>query len=167
MATLTPRFSSVRMLQEYIERAYTPAALSYRKRAAQEAALARELDMWSRHLVRHWSGIQFGDVQRSAAGRRLTVSAPIYLGEITPDAVRVELYANPETQEAPVVGPSGEPVIVHLMTLAERIPGAANAAVYRATIETGRPPWHFTPRVVPYHPEARIPIELALIAWPR
>ncbi len=165
MASLTPRFSSVRMLQDYVERAYVPAALSYRKRAAQEATVARDLDMWSRHLVRHWSGIQFGDVQRSAAGTRLTVSAPLYLGEISPDAVRVELYANPEPQEGPAIGPSGEP-IAHPMTPAEPIPGAANAAVYRATIETARPAWHFTPRVVPFHPEARIPIELALIAWP-
>jgi starch phosphorylase len=28
-----------------------------------------------------------------------------------------------------------------------------------------RPSWHFTPRVVPFHPEARVPIELPLIAW--
>jgi starch phosphorylase len=158
MASLTPRFSSVRMLQEYIERAYVPAALTCRKRAARGAGIASELDAWSRHLERHWPAIRFGKVTRIAHGSQLTVSAPIQLGEIPPDAVRVELYANPERQEEP---------FVRQMASVEPLPNAANAHLYRTTFETGRPGWHFTPRVIPFHPEARIPIELPLIRWER
>ena len=46
----------------------------------------------------------------------------------------------------------------------DRVP---NATVYRATLDTARSPGDFTPRVVPYHCEARIPIEMPLIAWQR
>jgi starch phosphorylase len=158
MASLTPRFSSVRMLQEYVERAYVPAAAACRKRTAHEGGVARDLDTWSRRLERHWSGIRFGDVTRMAGDTHLTVSVPVYLGEIPPEAVRVELYANPEGQEEP---------FVQQMAGAEPVPTAANAHVYRASVETTRPGWHFTPRVVPFHSEARIPIEMPLIAWPR
>ena len=53
------------------------------------------------------------------------------------------------------------------MTPVEPIAGLVNAFIYRATVETVRPAWHFTPRVVPFHPDARVPIELPLIAWQR
>ena len=158
MASLAPRFCSVRMMQEYIESAYVPGATSYRKRAADAGRLARELAAWSRHLARHWQEIRFGEVAAQASGGRLTVSVPVVLGSIDPDSVRVELYADPEADEEPVVRP---------MTPTDPIADAANAAVYRATIETARPAWHFTPRVVPDHPEARIPLEVPLVAWPR
>jgi starch phosphorylase len=44
--------------------------------------------------------------------------------------------------------------------------GQAGAWIYRASVSSARPSWHFTPRIVPHHPEARIPIEAPLIAWP-
>ncbi len=158
MASLAPRFSSVRMLQEYIERAYVSGAASYRRRAADEAAVARTLEQWSRHLEQHWGGIRFGEVTEMGSSGRLSVSVPVSLGAIRPDDVRVELYANPEnTHEA----------VVQLMTPVEAIAGLPNAFIYRVTVETARPARHFTPRVVPFHPDARTPIEISLIAWQR
>ena len=56
---------------------------------------------------------------------------------------------------------------VQQMTPVEPIAGLVNAFIYRTTVETVRPAWHFTPRVVPFHPDARVPIELPLIAWQR
>jgi len=53
------------------------------------------------------------------------------------------------------------------MTAVEPIPHVPNGSMYRATIDTTRPPEHFTARVVPYHSEATIPIENPLIAWQR
>jgi starch phosphorylase len=158
MADLAPRFSSVRMLQEYIERAYLPGASSYRRRAARESGLSQDLENWSRHLEQHWLAIRFGEVTTRANAEQLTVSVPVYLGEIGPDSVHVELYANPEDGQEP---------FVQQMAPVEPIPDAPNASIYRTTVDTARPPGHFTARVVPYHPEARIPIEMPLIAWQR
>jgi starch phosphorylase len=158
MARLAPRFSSVRMLQEYIERAYLPAASSFRRRAAPDTFISQDLDQWARHLRRHWAGIRFGEVTSRANEGRLTVSVPVSLGEIRRDAVRVELYADPEGAEGPVV---------HQMAPVEPVPNLTNGSIYSVTIDTARPAGHFTPRVVPYHPEARIPIECPLIAWKR
>ncbi len=53
------------------------------------------------------------------------------------------------------------------MTPVQLISGQANAFIFSATVETLRPAGDFTPRVVPFHPDARIPIELPLIAWQR
>ncbi len=158
MANLAPRFSSVRMLQEYIERAYVPCASSYRRRTAHDHRVARELERWAQHLEQHWKDIRFGEVTEHATAGQLTVSVPVFLGHIGSDAVRVELYADADDAEDPFVLP---------MTPAELVPDEARAAVYRATVATTRPANHFTVRVVPYHPDARIPVELPLIAWQR
>jgi starch phosphorylase len=158
MASLTPRFSSVRMLQEYVERAYVPCAASFRRRAEADATTARALDRWSHHLARHWRDIRFGELSASAGSGRLSVSVPVFLGAIAPDAVRVELYADHDGDERACARP---------MTCVEPVQGEANAFVYTATVETSRPASHFTPRVVPCHSEACVPIELPLVAWQR
>jgi starch phosphorylase len=158
MASLAPRFSSVRMLQEYVQQVYVPAAAAYRHRIAAEGALARTIDAWSRRLEQQWSSIRFGEMTEAAADGRLSVSVPVFLGEIPPDDVRVELYGDSEATGGG---------IVHPMTQSEPVQGAANAYMYRASIETDRPLGYFTPRVVPCHPEVRIPMELPLITWQR
>jgi starch phosphorylase len=156
MATLTPQFSSVRMLQEYVERAYVPGAAACKRRSARESGIGRELDAWSTHLAQHWDGIRFGAVTETVIDQSLTASVPVDLGEIDPASVRVELFADAEGD--------GEPE-VHEMAPAE--PMAGDGTIYHATFETARPFADFTVRVVPYHPEARVPLELSLIAWQR
>lgn len=158
MASLTPRFSSVRMLQEYIERAYLPGAGLLRERSAQDTRLGAQLAAWARHLADHWPGIHCGEVSASTAGTDLTVSALVNLGGIAPEAVRVEVYADPL---------DGQPAFVCPMVPAEGPPSTAGPVRYHVTIPATRPAEHFTPRVVPAHPGARLPLELPLIAWAR
>ena len=86
------------------------------------------------------------------------MSVPVDLGEIRPGAVRVELYAESEGDEH---------TVVQQMTAVEPIAVAPNAFVYVASLTTARPAADFTVRVVPWHTDARVPLELALIAWQR
>jgi len=156
MAHLTPRFSTNRMVREYVERLYIPAAGLLQQRAAQQSRLARELYQWEQSLRRHWSGIHMGglEVLETPAGREYTV--PVYLGDITPGHIQVQLYAEPV---------QGETDICEVMRQGEAIPGALNGYVYHGTVPAGRAAGDFTPRVVPYHPQAKVPNELALITW--
>jgi hypothetical protein len=105
MAALAPRFSSVRMLQEYIEKAYVPGAALYRRRTAESGAVAQMIEKWSRHLAQHWSDIRFGETTESGGNGRFTLSVPVFLGEIAREEVHVELYANPENGNAAIVQP--------------------------------------------------------------
>jgi starch phosphorylase len=157
MASLTPRFSSVRMLQDYVEQVYVPAAAQQAQRTAGGSAVARDLAAWARHLREHWPAIRFGQPEASTTGRQLTISVPVFLGAIGTHAVRVELYA---------AAHGGEAAMVRAMAPTSP-PDGSGAVVYRATIDTARPATHFTPRVVPYHRDARLPIELPLVAWQR
>ena len=47
------------------------------------------------------------------------------------------------------------------------IRGAINGYIYRATGATSRPPTHFTPRVIPAHLAAGVPLEEHHILWYR
>jgi hypothetical protein len=69
---------------------------------------------------------------------------------LDPDAVLVELYGDPVDGQAAVRAP---------MTRSPSVPGPGDALVYRASVEAGRPAEHFTPRTVPLHPAARVPLE--------
>ena len=60
MARLTPRYSSARMMQEYVEKIYRPAAIAYRKRSADGARLAEELAAWQERLNENWKDLRFG-----------------------------------------------------------------------------------------------------------
>ncbi len=158
MASLAPRFSSVRMLQEYVEQAYLPGAAALRQRASLDNGLARELVAWERHLRQHWHGIRFGQSETGVSEGVTTVAVPVDLGEIRPAAVRVELYAEARGEQ---------PALVLPMAPATQLPTSPNAFVYQAALDGSREASAFTARVVPWHPDARVPLELPLIAWQR
>ncbi|MFW2371935.1 MAG: hypothetical protein ACN4GM_02355 [Gammaproteobacteria bacterium] len=45
------------------------------------------------------------------------------------------------------------------------ISGSVNGYLYQCSLDTQRPYTDFTPRMVAYHPQARIPTENHLILW--
>src|ERR1700676_2965737 len=67
-ARLTPRFSANRVVRQYTDEYYVPAAASYRARAANTAALGKQLTAWTRDLAQHWSGARFGAYHASTGG---------------------------------------------------------------------------------------------------
>ncbi len=112
MAHLTPQFSSHRMLREYVERLYLQAAAATRRRGAQGGQLARALHAWQRQLEAHWHEVHFGELQVNQDNDHWVVHVQVYLGEVSPQAVRVELYADPLEDAAPLreVMAQGEPI---------------------------------------------------------
>jgi starch phosphorylase len=156
LAQLTPRFSSNRMLAEYLDRFYLPAAATHWQRIEDNLPKARELSEWYRGLRHHWGEIHWGNVDSWSEADTQVFSAQVYLGELSPDAVQVQLYA-----DAGVDGPAER----HEMTRDHALAGAAGGFVYVARVRTGRSPGEYTPRVVAHHPAARIPAEASFIHW--
>ena len=157
MSRLAPRFSANRMFREYLERIYVPAANAYTRRAADGARIARDLSRWEAGLEAAWGGIRFGPLDARALDGGWSFRVPVSLGGADAEAVRVELYADPAGESLGVREPMKE--------CAER--DAGGSRVFECAIATTRPASDFTPRVVPYHPEARLPLELPLLAWQR
>jgi starch phosphorylase len=158
MARLAPFFSSNRMLREYVENVYIPATNSFRQRIGRGARLAKEICGWQTALEQHWHYLRFGEVNVRAEDDRWRFEVPVYFGELDPALVSVELYADPLDWQQPVRIP---------MVRGERLLGALNGYVFRGEAPTERPVEHFTPRIMPAHPAASIPLEESHLLWQR
>jgi starch phosphorylase len=158
LAQLTPRFSSNRMLEEYLEQLYVPAAQQYWRRVADDQRVPKELRRWYRELRHHWPEIHWGQVSVERVDGGVGARVQVYLGDLQPDAVSVELYADPAVGS--LVGERHELERDHAMS------GAAGGYVYSGRVRTTRPAADYTPRVVAAHPEVRSPAEVNLIRWP-
>lgn len=158
MSQLAPRFSSNRMLLEYVERLYRPAARAFRGRSADGAALARTLRQWQSALAAGWDKIHFGAVTGERDGDRWRISIPIYLGEIALEAVKVEIYAAAD---------GALPSFCLEMICGAPIAGAAHGYIFSAQVPASRPADDYTPRIRAWHAQAFLPAECALLAWQR
>jgi len=156
MAMLTPRFGATRMVRDYLEQAYLPAATALRRRLAGRAAVATALRQWECRLRRGWKTLHIGAPDVTAAAGGWSFRVPVYLGEVAAGDVRVELYADRagDARPEPIALVRGAPV-----------PGAANGFTYTGRIATARPYADFTVRVVPCHADAQVPVEVPLILW--
>jgi starch phosphorylase len=158
MATLTPRFSANRTVREYTERYYLPLAARYRERAASQGAAGAALLAWSRTLAEHWSQVRFGETHVDRENGMFRYQIHVQLGDVPADAIRVELYADGGDSHGSQRLP---------MARGGRAEGSANGYVFTALVPATRPLSDWTPRVVPDHPGAAVPLEAAQILWAR
>ena len=156
MARLTPQFSSNRMVREYIEKMYLPAAVAYQQRSAQGGEVARQLCQWDESIRHHWHEVHWGNLVVHQQDDGWVFEVQVYLGEVSPELVQAQLYADPADMEIPVC---------EIMLRHTTIPGSVNGYLYRCSLRTRRPYTDFTPRLVAYHPQARIPADNNLILW--
>lgn len=156
MARLTPEYSANRVVRQYTEVHYIPAAGTYKARAEQEGKLGGELLGWQQKLAVDWTRVAFGTLKAESKNGSLNFEVPVYLGGLDPDAVRVELLANGSTGQGPLLKP---------MSRGVQLPG--DGFVYTASVAATRPAGDFTPRVIPYHPNASVPLEASQILWQR
>ncbi|MDY6943599.1 MAG: alpha-glucan family phosphorylase [Pseudomonadota bacterium] len=156
MSELTPRFSTNRMVREYTENYYLPAARAYRERIGDDGRIAAELRQWKSDLSAHWQNIHCGEQNLVVDGESMHFTLPVYLDDLKPEQVRVELFAEPLD--------GAEPEVV-VMEKKDALAGAVNGFLYEASVPVGRPAEHYTARVVPFHPAATVPLEDAHIYW--
>jgi starch phosphorylase len=156
MGRLTPRFSTNRAVREYTDTYYVEAAGRYRARAADRGALGAELLSWRRDVERGIPQARLGTVRVQSEGGSYRFSVDVQLGDLNPEAVKVELYAEPAG--------SGEPER-HPMTRGRKLEDTGYT--FEARVPAVRPAEHYTPRLVPYHPAASVPLETSAIRWQR
>ncbi len=157
MGCLTAEYSSNRMLREYTEAYYLPLAKAYRQRSANPD-IAIGLETWHRELKQHWQQIHFGNVSARTEKDGHHFEVQIYLDDMPAESVTVELYANPI---------AGREAVRQPLTRSTILAGTANAWLYSGTVAADRPLSHYTPRIIPAHSQARIPLEANAILWYR
>ncbi|WP_260426707.1 MULTISPECIES: hypothetical protein [unclassified Burkholderia] len=158
MSELAPRFGSNRMLREYLDGFYWPAAVAYRDRLRDGGKLARVLAEWEATLGARWHEVHFGSMSVRCERDAWHICVPVYLGEVPAEWGLVEFYADTE---------QGQPAECALMSEGVPIAGAIQRYLYHGTLAARRPAEHYTPRVRVARDGVFVPAELSLIAWYR
>ena len=158
MARLTPQYSAGRTVREYTEQHYLPGAAAYRARVANGGAAGKRLVAWRRGLEQEWDALRLGEVKVEAEGGQLVFEVQVYLDDLNPEAVRVELYAD---------GPNGEGPVRQAMERVRQLAGGTASFAYRATVPAARPASDYTVRAIPYADGVAVPLEDARIVWQR
>jgi len=163
--SVTPVFNTQRMVQEYSELMYEPAAAAAARLGVSGAAKAREVSAWKKQIRQLWGQVKVNSVNivnpdqvNVLVGDSLTVEARVHLGELSPEFVRVQVYVG-ETVDNQIERPLA-------VDLTESKKDASGNHLYRGTIqapESGA--YGFNVRVIPTHPSLTQAHELRLITW--
>jgi starch phosphorylase len=156
MAQLTPRFSANRTVREYTEQHYLPAAAAFRERAADKGAVGRQVSDWQQALEQGWARLRFGEMKVESGGEQHFFDVQIYLDDLDPQAVRIELYAE---------GANGDGPVRQEMKRSRPLTGAAGGYIYQAAVPADRPASDYTARAIPHYLGVAVPLEAAHILW--
>ena len=156
MASLTPRFSADRTVREYTGQHYLPGAAAYRARAAERGAGGRRIVDWRQAMEKAWPALRFGPMKVETNAEQHLFQVQVYLNDLDPNAVRVELYAD---------GVDGQAPMRQEMQRLRQFDGGGYD--YRARVPATRPVADYTARVVPHDYGVAVPLEAARILWQR
>ena len=113
---------------------------------------------WRHALEQKWAALRFGEVKVETNGEQHVFEVQVYLNDLDPAAVRVELYAD---------GVMGSAPVRQEMKRVRKLAGAPGGDVYSAAVSADRSPAEYTARVIPHCDGAAIPLEGARILWQR
>ncbi|MDH6143306.1 starch phosphorylase [Kitasatospora sp. GP30] len=163
LATLGPKVPAGRMVREYVERLYAPAAQAQRR---LDGPGARQLADWKARVRQAWPQIVVGPVDAAVAeaaelGTALALKVQVTLGTLTAEDVEVQVVSGTVDEQDRLreidlgtLKPAGGPDL----TGCQR---------YEGTLELNRTgPFGYTVRVLPSHPLLAASAELGLVALP-
>jgi starch phosphorylase len=157
MAKLTPRFSTNRMVREYVEAYYRPLAEEYEARIACDGAVGAEVFAWRHNLTSFWNTVHIGEPHVERQDDHYLIKVSLLLGEVRPEDVRIEVYAEPEV--------GAKAAFCAAMQRHAELIGAANGFTFAATAPNHRPLADYSIRVVAMNPNAAVPLEAQHILW--
>jgi starch phosphorylase len=158
-----PKLVATRMLRQYVESLYLPAARTSRKLAARKYAGARELSKWRGRVFKAWPAVAVRHVESTARelpikGNSIAIRASVELGPLTPADVQVQAaYGRVDESDT----------ITTFDFVDLRVAGQQDQGQWRYEGEiplehTG--PFGYTVRVLPKHETLLSPAELGVIA---
>jgi glycogen phosphorylase len=182
MASILPVFNSERVLRDYVQSFYVPAARQGRAAAADDFAVARDLGAWKSRVRAAWPGVALklaGDAPAEIGfGTNAVLDVDVTLNGLKPADVRVECVVRRIVGSELVVpvnghADNGRPdqgvfyVDGRANLLEPFTPGQVDGGgVCRYRLEM-KPPWagtmEYQIRAVPQHPHLSHPYELGLL----
>ncbi len=156
MAQLTPQFSADRTVREYTEKFYMPAAKAYTHRAASKGLIAKHITEQINATELNWHTMYFGDMVTETINDNYRFDIKVYFGNIDPDSIQIELYAN---------GIGNEPPFIQKMGRGTNTASFRNGFHFNAIVPANRAITDYTARVIPCIKDVSVPLEISQILW--
>jgi starch phosphorylase len=162
LKTLGPKVSASRMVREYVEWAYEPAAARSEALAAGDYKRARALAGWKQRVVDGWDGVAVEEAGEEETfpklGQPQPVVAQVHLGTLSPEDVMVQLVHGPLNGSDELQAELIEPMEVSGRT--------EDIWCYKGTFSCERPGrYGFALRVIPHHPDLLTFAEVGHVTW--
>ncbi|RWZ51941.1 alpha-glucan family phosphorylase [Labedella phragmitis] len=171
LATLSPTLSADRMLRQYVEALYVPAARAAARLSESGYRPARELAAWKQRVVSAWPNVAITHVESGGldvtpqVGEMLRLRAYVDLGALRSEDVSVELVYGSGSAE-------GELTDASILPLEPVDPGVSagrgtddGGTVYGGELRLERSGnFGYTVRVVPHHADVASDVEMGLVA---
>ena len=162
IASIMPRFNMQRMLTDYVEKFYSPAAEQWRRYSAEEFSGARNVADWKTRVRHAWPKISMRRLDRSVPriryGETLHFQVAVQLDGLTPGDLMVEMVFTRPGE--PTTARARRYVLHHDRALEngehlfsrELTPDQCGKMEYRV-------------RVFPTHPLLTHPFEMGMMLW--
>ena len=115
LKTNAPNFSAQRMVKEYTEMCYLPAAARTKLLTSEKFERTRQLVHWKKNLVKGWNHIKVLHIDaeingQCPVGSSIPIEAQLELGKVTPDSLQVEVYYGVLDSEGHLTQPVASPL---------------------------------------------------------
>lgn len=164
LTLLGPKVLAGRMVRDYVERLYTPAAHAHRSMTPDTA---RELAVWKARVRGGWHSVTVDHVETSVAtataelGSTLGLRVRVGLGELSPEDVEVQAVSGRVDEEDRIA----DATTVPLKPVGG--PDSEGRWVYEGPLSLDRTgPFGYTVRILPTHRLLASGSELGLVAVP-
>ena len=163
ISTLLPRFNTERMVGEYVEKYYRPAAGQWHRFSRDNFAPARELAAWKTKIRSHWNRVRIRrlDTQqaRISFGDSLRFELAVEIDGLEPADVKVELlFGRPSADDRPRGPKQFE------LRWMKRLEGGEHLYAIELQPELcGKIDYRF--RVYPSHALLTHPFEMGMMLW--
>ena len=166
MKSLTPMFSTHRMIKDYTEGLYIPAIIRNIKIRESQYEFIHTLSDWKQYVERSWPQVNIianqdihGLVDHNMlSGQELNLNVTVQLAALKPEDVQVEVYYGPLENDRIVNASAAEMRVIRQTD--------ASTYLYETTIcilDGGEYGYSF--RVLPHHPNLMNKFDLPLIKW--
>ncbi|MGW5123986.1 glycosyltransferase family 1 protein [Streptomyces sp. NPDC004069] len=164
LSLLGPKVLAGRMVREYVERLYAPAAQAHR---ALGPDTARELAAWKARVRAAWHEVTVDHVETSAStataelGATLGLRVRVGLGGLGPDDVEVQAVSGRVDEEDRITDATAVPL------KPAGAPDSDGRWAYEGPLSLDRTgPYGYTVRILPAHRLLASPAELGLLTTP-
>lgn len=166
LRTLGPKVLASRMVREYVERLYVPAAEASRSVSADGMALGRELAGWKERVRQVWPTIAVEHVDvsipdtKASLGADVALRAYVHLAELTPEDVQVQVLFGRVDNEDEITTPT----VLDLDPVESYDSGRWRFDGHMPLDRTG--PFGYTVRILPRHEGLASLADLGLVSYP-